>query len=134
MQGCDRGRCIYNERGKCTTGLEGICAACHGGPGSVNYSRQRSVHGLHRIEDPPAPKPVEPKPTQDPTNPQHYKGEGPEVITLTRHMNFNRGNAVKYLCRAGKKNPEKEVEDLKKAKWYIEDELQRLTGEGDHAK
>ena len=73
---------------------------------------------------------------QDPTNPEHYKTPGPEVIELTRHMNFNRGNAVKYLCRAGKKQltENQEVEDLKKAIWYIEDEIQRLTGVGDHAK
>ena len=70
----------------------------------------------------------------DPTNPDHYKGLGPEVITLTRHLNFDRGNAVKYICRAGKKDQGKEVEDLKKAIWYLEDEIQRITGEGDHAK
>ena len=68
----------------------------------------------------------------DPTNPPHYKTPGPEVIQLTRHLNFNRGNAVKYLCRAGKKGDE--VEDLKKALWYVADEIQRLTGEGEHAK
>lgn len=35
---------------------------------------------------------------------------------------------VKYIARAGKKNPEKEVEDLKKARWYIEREIKRLGG------
>lgn len=68
-------------------------------------------------------------------NPDHYKQPGaPEVITITRHLNFNRGNAVKYLCRAGKKDPSKELQDLRKARWYIDDEIQRLTGDGDHAK
>jgi hypothetical protein len=55
-----------------------------------------------------------------------------EVIQLVRHLNFNRGNAVKYLCRAGKKDDE--LQDLSKALWYVQDEIQRLTGEGDHAK
>jgi hypothetical protein len=68
----------------------------------------------------------------DPTNPPHYRSAPVEVIQLTRHLNFNRGNAVKYLCRAGKKGDE--VEDLKKALWYVADEIQRLTGEGEHAK
>lgn len=72
----------------------------------------------------------------DPTNPQHYRDFPVEVIQLARHLNFNRGNAVKYLCRAGKKNltPGQEIEDIRKAIWYLQDEIQRLTGEGDHAK
>ena len=53
---------------------------------------------------------------------------GIETIEITRHMNFNRGNAIKYLMRAGLKDPAKEVEDLKKAAWYIQDEINRLKG------
>ena len=60
-------------------------------------------------------------------HPAHYKmGNGCEVIDITENLNFCRGNAVKYLCRAGSKDPEKEVEDLEKAKWYVEREIQRL--------
>lgn len=72
----------------------------------------------------------------DPTNPAHYREFPVEVIQIVRHLNFNRGNAVKYVCRAGRKNltEGQEVEDLKKAIWYLEDEIQRLTGEGTHAK
>lgn len=44
-------------------------------------------------------------------------------------MNFNRGNAVKYIARAGLKDPDKEVEDLKKAAWYINREISRIKGE-----
>jgi hypothetical protein len=82
------------------------------------------------------PKPVADQPAiKDPVNsPPHYNQFPIEVIQLTRHLNFNRGNAVKYTARAGHKDPEREVEDLKKARWYIDDEIQRLTGEGDHAK
>lgn len=63
----------------------------------------------------------------DPVNhPSHYCSHpsGIECITVTRHMNFNLGNAIKYLWRAGKKDAE--IQDLKKAVWYIEDEIKRL--------
>lgn len=63
----------------------------------------------------------------DPVNhPAHYAGnpEGIECIQITRHMNFNRGNAVKYIWRAGAKGDE--IEDLLKARWYLTDELARL--------
>lgn len=67
-------------------------------------------------------------PSPDPVNqPTHYKFPGGvEVIQLTRHLNFNRGNAVKYLCRAGQKDPAKELEDLRKAEFYVKDEIKRL--------
>ena len=52
--------------------------------------------------------------------------DGIEVIQLTEQLNFCRGNAVKYIARAGLKDPLKEVEDLEKAKWCIERELARL--------
>lgn len=69
--------------------------------------------------------------TGDPVNhPSHYTSHpsGIETIQITRHMNFNRGNAVKYLMRAGLKNSDKEVEDLQKAVWYIQDEIKKLKG------
>jgi hypothetical protein len=61
-------------------------------------------------------------------HPGHYTWlpNGLEVIDLTEHMNFNRGNAVKYLARAGRKSKATELEDLKKARWYIEREICRL--------
>jgi hypothetical protein len=59
-------------------------------------------------------------------HPAHYTGFGIEVIEITEHLNFCRGNAVKYLARAGLKNPETELEDLKKARWYIDREIARL--------
>jgi hypothetical protein len=61
-------------------------------------------------------------------HPPHYtQFKGLEVIDLTEQLNFNRGNAVKYICRAGLKDPKTEVEDLKKAAWYIEREIQRIS-------
>jgi hypothetical protein len=61
----------------------------------------------------------------DPVNhPKHYNSHpsGVECITVTEHMNFNVGNAIKYLWRSDHKNG---VEDLKKARWYIDREIQR---------
>lgn len=43
-----------------------------------------------------------------------------------KNLNFFRGNVVKYICRAGKKDPDKEIEDLKKAEWYLNREIDRL--------
>ena len=67
---------------------------------------------------------------RDNINPEYYKGKV-EVIDAIEAwgLNFHRGNAVKYIARAGKKNPEKEVEDLKKAAWYINREIERLENE-----
>lgn len=63
------------------------------------------------------------------SHPAHYAdgwSNGAEVIDIAEHLNFNRGNAVKYLARAGKKDPEREIEDLRKAAWYIAREIARL--------
>lgn len=62
-------------------------------------------------------------------NPVHYTSDpsGIECIQITRHRNFNIGNAIKYLWRAGLKEDAK-IQDLRKAIWYIEDEIKRLEG------
>jgi len=65
-------------------------------------------------------------------HPPHYKAyKGFEVIDLTEQMNFNKGNAVKYICRAGLKDSEPEIQDLRKAIWYLEREIWRIGGEPD---
>lgn len=60
-------------------------------------------------------------------HPPHYTSHpsGIECIQVTEHMGFNIGNAVKYCWRAGLKSPSA-IEDLKKAAWYINREIQRL--------
>ena len=58
--------------------------------------------------------------------PAHYTAYPVEVIQLTEHLNFCRGNAVKYIARAGLKDPDREIEDLQKAAWYINREITRL--------
>ena len=64
-------------------------------------------------------------------SPSHYNDGKIEVIDYIedKKLNFHRGNAVKYISRAGKKDPAKEVEDLRKAIWYLERECKRLEGE-----
>ena len=66
----------------------------------------------------------------DAINPAHYQGfsNGAQVVDITEHLSFNRGSAVKYLARAGKKDPAKEIEDLEKSLWYTQRELDRLKG------
>ena len=59
-------------------------------------------------------------------HPAHYTAYPVEVIELTEHLNFCRGNAVKYLCRAGLKSKDTEVEDLEKARFYIQREIERV--------
>ena len=62
-------------------------------------------------------------------SPSHYTDGKIEVIDFIedKGLNFHRGNAIKYIARAGKKNPQKEVEDLQKAVWYLNREIMRLT-------
>lgn len=62
-------------------------------------------------------------------HPPHYTshGSGVECITITEHMNFCLGNALKYIWRAGLKSNDA-TEDLKKARWYIDREISRLEG------
>ena len=60
---------------------------------------------------------------KDAINPNHYKTGGIETIDFIRAKNlgYNLGNAVKYISRAPYKG--KQLEDLRKAKWYIEREI-----------
>ena len=61
-------------------------------------------------------------PINDPINhPAHYTSGSIEVIDFLEDQGFgfHLANAVKYICRAGKKDPGKTVEDLRKAIWYI---------------
>lgn len=54
-------------------------------------------------------------------HPKHYADHpsGVECIDIAEHLPFNLGNALKYVWRAGKKDPEKRLEDLEKALWYV---------------
>ena len=70
------------------------------------------------------------------SHPSHYTWLkdlcGIEVIDITRHLDFDLGNAIKYILRCGHKsengytNKEKTIEDLRKAVWYLNDKIKML--------
>ena len=72
-------------------------------------------------------------------NPPHYTigpakcgacGERIECIDVVKHMNFSKGNAIKYLWRSGFKGDA--IEDLKKSIWYINQMIEDLEAEATH--
>lgn len=73
------------------------------------------------------------------SHPSHYTWLkdlcGVEVIDITRHMDFDLGNAIKYILRNGRKSEEgmsdkdKAIEDLNKAIFYIKDKIKMMGGE-----
>ena len=68
--------------------------------------------------------------TDNVSHPQHYhpntEHEAIDVIEAWS-LNFNRGNVVKYIARAGLKTSQ-ELQDLQKALWYLEREIERVKG------
>ena len=60
-------------------------------------------------------------------NPEHYQSSKLEAIEVIEafNLNFSLGSAIKYILRAGKKPGEATEEDLKKAIWYLQRELDR---------
>lgn len=72
-------------------------------------------------------------------HPPHYtwlkEKCGIEVIDITRHMDFDLGNVIKYVLRQGHKSEEgmsdleKAIEDLEKARWYLQDKIIMLKKE-----
>lgn len=74
----------------------------------------------------------EPTPENDPVNhPAHYTDGRIEVIDFIedKGLGFHLGNTVKYVARAGKKDPDKAVQDLEKARWYLDREISRRKAE-----
>lgn len=69
-------------------------------------------------------------------HPSHYNKGTIEVWDFISDwkLNFDRGNAIKYICRAGEKDPTKEIQDLEKAIAYIEHEIKILKGEIENGK
>lgn len=69
-------------------------------------------------------------PEDDPTNPDYYRMGNAEAIDISEHLTFSGGNAVKYIvrsCRVDGVHKSDRLEDLAKAKWYIEREIDRLS-------
>lgn len=111
------------------------CDACGAESGSTDVTPNETPHiycssrpeGTWRV-----PWGVDRALKADPVDhPAHYTAHpsGVECITITEHMNFNLGNAVKYIWRAGLKDSKNHREDLKKAAWYVAREIQRIASE-----
>lgn len=64
-------------------------------------------------------------------HPSHYNTGKIEVIEFIedQRLNYHVGNTVKYICRAGRKDPTKEIEDLEKAAWYLKRRIETLKAE-----
>jgi len=63
-------------------------------------------------------------------HPDHYNWiPGIECLDVVEHFNFNLGNAIKYIWRAGRKDRESHIEDLKKACFYLTTEIARVQKE-----
>ncbi|WP_408934992.1 DUF3310 domain-containing protein [Corynebacterium marquesiae] len=61
----------------------------------------------------------------NPIQPSHYQGftDGAQPIDIAEHVGFNLGNVIKYVARAGKKDDR--LQDLRKAEYYLQREIQR---------
>ena len=68
----------------------------------------------------------------DPVNrPEHYASLSIEPINVIESwaLNYNLGNCIKYISRLNRKHPEKAIEELSKARWYLDREISKLTGQ-----
>lgn len=113
------------------TGAEAVVADMHGAPGVVYVNpasapgevwlwKTGSVTTTPNAADGPTPAPG----GVDPVDlPPHYRQLPVECIDVTEHFNFCLGNALKYIWRADHKG--KPLEDLRKARWYIDREIAR---------
>lgn len=105
----------YESGGKCNESApKHQSSQEHGGE---LCNRHWSVYQAERAAPPPDPV----------HHPAHYKQGGIEVIDCIEawQLGFCLGNTVKYVARAGKKDASKRLEDLKKARWYLDREIQR---------
>lgn len=70
--------------------------------------------------------------TEKINHPDHYNQHpaGIECIDVIEAFNFNLGSAMKYIWRTGLKSEEEAIDDLRKARWYIEREIERLEKHG----
>ncbi len=101
-------------------------------PAIRDFGKGGFVHTYHS-PDPATIPPAVPERSEavDLINhPPHYQNsKGTECIDLIWDLNFPRGSAVKYIVRAGKKDASKELEDLRKARWFLDFEIARLENE-----
>lgn len=93
--------------------------------GENNHPNQHKNNNMSRTPSSQEPLQKARKKVDNVNHPPHYKKHpsGIECIQVTEHMNFNLGNAVKYIWRADERG--KAIEDLEKARWYIQREIKR---------
>ena len=68
-------------------------------------------------------------------HPLHYQSEKIETIEVIEsyNLNFSLGSAIKYILRAGKKPTENKIEDLQKAVWYLNREIQNAKNQNEES-
>ena len=86
---------------------------------------------VDQVNNMPGHRNPPPPPQKEQVNhPQHYGGESNvyEAIKVIEawDLDFHLGNTVKYISRAGKKGTDKEIQDLKKALWYLKRKIENL--------
>ena len=105
------------------------CDNC-GNKGSVNSDCRVCTVAENNGQEISIPSHYVPKNKEMVNHPLHYGGadnpyEAIKVIHAWK-LNFNLGNVVKYIARAGQKQGESELKDLKKAVWYLNDYIKLL--------
>lgn len=124
------GFCIFSRKspcgGECLKGVEGWLKLCTDGNPPAD-----------KVDKPQQEEPAERNPDKTMINnaiadnvnhPSHYTFGKIEVIDFIedKKLGFHLGNAVKYISRAGRKDPAKTIEDLRKAAWYLNRQIERL--------
>lgn len=106
--------------------------------GNINHPSTTTTSGCTKITGsmPFPPQRVAPAypPVEHVNHPSHYGGDTTyEAIKVIEawELGFCLGNTVKYISRAGKKDPTRTIEDLEKAKWYLDREIDRIKGKED---
>lgn len=117
---------IAEGRRGVTAHFGGPNSGCVDGDGDVWVEFTDDGHPICTWIDPKCLSLVNPPQENNPIEPDHYQRNGVNFIEFIEHMPGNRFNAMKYIYRAGEKNPETLLEDLKKGQWSLNREIERL--------
>ena len=120
---CSCKGCVFNAGDDCTLHkIDGLSIDCGG---DHTFVSRGEVAAQQRLTE----RSKEGKPG---IGKRSYYGfpNGVEAEDICRYLPFNLGNVVKYACRAGRKDAKKKIEDLQKARDYLDNEIKRLE-EGD---
>jgi hypothetical protein len=105
----------------------GICVNCRR---RAEMDEDENIVGLECLDPIVLMKKAAQKEPEKINHPSHYGGDTVyEAIKVIEAwgLGFHLGNAVKYLCRFGKKDDRREpIEDLRKARWYIDRKIQEM--------